>query len=152
MANPVTDTTRPIANLLDQAAAACNEAGVPGKVYTGTTYAGLATMLPGLLVESQGRPCAVVVYGGSTYANKPRRTSAIKILIIQGHTRVAPGTAQAIESAQAVIAALDDVIYQDVVGDYPITDHWRVAEDEVVDLEGLESAACVVVTFNVEDY
>ena len=55
-------------------------------------------------------------------------------------------------SAPSVIEALDDVIYQDVEGGYPITEKWRVVSDEVVDIDGLDAAACVIVTFNVEDY
>jgi len=39
-----------------------------------------------------------------------------------------------------------------VEGDYPITEKWRVVSDEVVDIDGLDAAACVIVTFNVEDY
>ena len=152
MANPVTEVTRPVLSLLDYAKDACIAAGVPARVYTGTTYAGLAESLPALLVESKGNPCAVVCYSGSKYGNAPRRVSSVAILVIQGHTRALSGTATALEAAHDIIEKLDDVIYQDVAGDYPITDHWRLDEDEVVDIEGIDAAACVVLNFNVEDY
>ena len=87
MANPVTEVTRPVLSLLDYAKDACIAAGVPSRVYTGTTYAGLAESLPALLVESKGKPCAVVCYSGSKYGNAPRRVSSVAILVIQGHTR-----------------------------------------------------------------
>lgn len=152
MSNPVTDTTRRIKALLEFARDACIGAGMPAEIYRGTTYQGLAAVIPALLVQSQGAPCAVVCYAGSEYANKPRRTAGVSVLVLQGHTRAVPGTLDAIGGAELVIEALDDVIYQDVEGDYPITEKWRVVSDEVVDIDGLDAAACVIVTFNVEDY
>lgn len=149
---PVTDAVRPIADLLQQAKEACDAAGVPGTVYVGTSYRDLAKTIPTAMTTSAGRPCAIVCYGGSVYGKKPRRTSAIVILVLQGHTKASPGVATAISAAEAIVASLDDVIYQDTDGEYPITDKWAVAEDEVVDLDGLESAACIMLTFNVEDY
>ncbi|NLG58593.1 MAG: hypothetical protein GX538_00305 [Gammaproteobacteria bacterium] len=148
----MTEVTRPVLDLLDYAKDACIAAGVPARVYTGTTYAGLAETLPALLVESKGKPCAVVCYSGSKYGNAPRRVSSVAILVIQGHTRALSGTATALEAAHDIIEKLDDVIYQDVAGGYPITDHWRLDEDEVVDIDGINAAACVVLNFNVEDY
>ncbi len=152
MANPVTDVTRPIVSILQQAADACNEVGVPTRVYSGTSYSGLASEIPSLMVEAKGAPAAVVCYGGSEYGNSPRRTSRVVVLIIQGHTRVSPGALTALTAAETIIAALDDQVYQNVVGEYLITDKWSVADDEAIDIDGIEAAACVVVTFNVEDY
>lgn len=152
MSDPVTNSTRPVTALLSQAADACTQAGVPGRVYTGTTYKGLAQVIPTILAESKGSPAAVVCYGGSVYANSPRRTSAIIILVVQGHTRVAPGTLTALEAANSITASLDDTITEDIAGEYPITDKWRQTSEDVVDLEGLDSAACIMLTFNVEDY
>jgi hypothetical protein len=152
MAIPVTEHVRPVKKLLDQAWDACIAAGVPAQVYTGTTYKGLAAEIPSLLVQSRGEPAAVVCYGGSTYGNDPRRLTVVSILVVQGHTRVAPGTMDAIEAAEKIIAALDDQVYQETDGEWPITDHWRIASDEVIDIEGLDAAACILVNFNVEDY
>lgn len=152
MAIPATDYVRPVGKLLEQAQAACVSAGIPAQIYTGTTYQGLASVIPSLLVQSKGEPVAVVCYGGSTYGNKPRRLSVISILVLQGHTRVASGTLDAIEAAEKIIAELDDQIYQETDGEWPITDHWRIASDEVIDIDGLDAAACVLINFNVEDY
>ena len=152
MAIPATDYVRPVKELLEQARDACISAGVPAQIYTGTTYKGLAAVIPSLLVQSKGDPVAVVCYGGSNYGNKPRRESTISILVLQGHTRVSSGTMDAIEAAEKIIAGLDDQIYQEVDGEWPITDHWRIASDEVIDIEGLDAAACILVNFNVEDY
>ncbi|OQB30310.1 MAG: hypothetical protein BWY07_02639 [Candidatus Hydrogenedentes bacterium ADurb.Bin170] len=152
MAIPATDYVRPVKELLEQARDACISAGVPAQIYTGTTYQGLASVIPSLLVQSKGEPVGVVCYGGSTYGNKPRRLSVISILVLQGHTRVSSGTLDAIEAAEKIIAGLDDQIYQETAGEWPITDHWRIASDEVIDIEGLDAAACILVNFNVEDY
>lgn len=152
MAIPATDYVRPVKKLLEQARDACISAGVPAQIYTGTTYQGLAAVIPSLLVQSNGEPVAVVCYGGSTYGNKPRRLSVISILVLQGHTRVSSGTLDAIEAAEKIYAGLDDQIYQETDGEWPITDHWRIASDEVIDIEGLDAAACILVNFNVEDY
>lgn len=152
MAIPATDYVRPVKKLLEQARDACISAGVPAQIYTGTTYQGLAAVIPSLLVQSKGDPIAVVCYGGSTYGNKPRRLSVVSILVLQGHTRVASGTLDAISAAEKIVAELDDQIYQDTDGEWPITDHWRISSDEVIDIEDLQAAACVLVNFNVEDY
>lgn len=152
MAIPATEFVRPVKKLLEQAQEACVAAGVPAQIYTGTTYQGLAAVIPSLLVQSKGEPVAVVCYGGSTYGNKPRRLSVISILVLQGHTRAVSGTLDAIGAAEKIVAELDDQVYQDTDGEWPITDHWRVASDEVLDIEDFQAAACVLVNFNVEDY
>jgi hypothetical protein len=151
MANPVTDTTRRFSRLLAHAKAASISAGVPAEVYAGSTYQGMADLIPALLVQSQGRPCAIVCYGGSEYGNSPRRISTVNIVVLQGHTRAVSGALTVLGAAEDIIARLDDVIYQDVEGDYPITEKWRIASDELVDIEGLE-AACMVLSFTVEDH
>lgn len=152
MAIPATEFVRPVKKLLEQARDACISAGVPAQIYTGTTYQGLAAVIPSLLVQSKGEPVAVVCYGGSNYGNKPRRQTVISILVLQGHTRASSGTLDAIAAAELIIAELDDQVYQETSGEWPITDHWRIASDEVIDIEGLDAAACVLINFNVEDY
>ena len=148
---PVTMIVRPAAALLEQAAAACEAAGVQAKVYTGTTYSGLGRQIPGLLTQSGGAPIAIVCYGGSEYGKKPRRLSSVVVVVVQGHTRAAPGGLTAIDAAGKIVDQLDDSIYQDTGGDCIITEHWRAASDEPIDIEGLEAAA-VLLTFEVEDY
>ena len=152
MANPVTDTVRKFSKLLAYAKTVSISAGVPAEVYAGTTYQGMADLIPALLVQSQGQPCAIVCYGGSEYGNSPRRISTINIIVLQGHTRAVSGTMTVLKAAEDIIAKLDDVIYEDVEGDYPITEKWKIASDELVDIDGLQAAACIVLSFTVEDY
>lgn len=152
MANPVTDVVRPVLSLLEYAASACTAAGVASKVFTGTTYAGLAREIPTLLVESRGNPIVVVCYGGSRYGNAPRRIARVSLIVVQGHTRVAPGVHTALTAAGLVTAVLDDVIYQDTVGEDIITEKWKLMDEDVIDLDGLDTTAGVLLTFNVEDY
>lgn len=153
MANPYTDTCRPVADLLRTAADACLAAQVRVvRVYHGTTLKGLAREAATAVTESQGEPAAVVLYAGSQFDHFPRRTSVVDIVFISGDTRVADGQSAAVSAARAVAMRLDDAIHENLSGESPLTDKWEAASEEAVDLPGLASAAAIRLSFTVKDY
>lgn len=153
MANPYTDTCRPVADLLQTAVDACFAAQVRVvRVYHGTTLKGLAREAATALTESQGEPAAVVLYAGSQFDRFPRRTSVVDVVLLSGDTRVTDGQSAAVAAARAVAAQLDDAIHEDLSGESPLTDKWEAASEEAVDLPGLASAAAIRLSFTVKDY
>ncbi len=151
MANPVTDVVRPINSLLNYAKNKISNAGIISSVYEGTTYQGLAQIIPSLLTQAGGGPCTIVCYGGSEYAKNPRRTSTISVIVLHGHTRAVSGTSSVISAMEKVVGVLDDLIYEDTESKYVITEKWEILSDELLDIEGIE-AACILLNFLVKDW
>jgi len=152
MANPYTDTCRPIGDLVADAAAVCSAAGIPAHACTGTTLKRLAYDCSTALAESKGEPTCVILYGGSWFGNLPRRTTTLQLVILSSDTRVVDGVAASVAAARKIAASLDDTIHNEGAQDGTITDKWEVASEEVLDLPGLSDAAAVSLSVTIKDY
>ena len=152
MPNPYTDTCRPIADILADARAFCDAAGVTARNYNGTTLKGLARAAATALTESGGEPTAVCLYLSSWFDNYPRRTSTIQIIILSSETRVVDGVAASVAASRQIAALLDDTVHEEADGEHVITDKWEVDSEEVMDLPGLSDTAAVALTVTVKDY
>jgi hypothetical protein len=107
--------------------------------YTKTTFSDLFQLIP-----QKKLPLAIVVYTGSTYANLPRRTAEISVLVIVSnkHTREeAQDSAQ--DKIDAVIAALDHEGENQFL--------FKVVSDVAYDFEDMGISAYEV-KFQVEDH
>ena len=152
MANPYTDSCRPIGDLIADAAAFCASAGVPAHSCTGTTLKRLAADCSTALAESAGDPTCVIVYGGSWFDNFPRRTATLQLVILSADTRVVDGVAASVAASRRIAAVLDDAIRNEEPGDDTLTEKWEAASEEVLDLPGLADAAAVSLTVTIKDY
>ena len=152
MPNPYTDTCRPISALIDDAEAACLQAGIPACACHSTTLKGLVRDAATALTESAGEPTCVILYGGSWFDNCPRRTSTLQLIFLSADSRVVDGIPAAIAASRAVAAVLDDTVHNENAGDNTITDKWEVASEEVLDLPSLSDAAAVSLSVTIKDY
>ena len=150
--DPVTVHTRPIKEVLKQAADICQSCGVIAEVSPDTTKKTLIEKCAAILNASGGEPAAVICYGGSDYANSPRRTSEIDIFLLAAQTKVRPAMEAILAASWEIIGKLDDLITEDVAGEWPITDKWKLKSDEAVDLGGTGAAAALMLAFDLEDY
>ena len=150
--DPVTVHVRPMQAVLEQAAAICRECGVVTAISPDTTAKTLVEKCAAILNASGGEPAAVICYGGSDYGNSPRRTSAIDIFLLAAQTRVRPAMDAILAASWEIIGRLDDLVTQDVAGEWPITDKWKLRSDEAVDLGGTGAAAALLLAFDLEDY
>lgn len=152
MGIPVTEHVRKIPEALEQARQVCETCGVHAVVSTGTTAQTLLEQCAAVLTQSGGGPAAVVAYGGSDFANKPRRTSEIDIFVLAAHTRVRPAFDLVYEAAWEITEQLDDYVTQDGDGDWPITDRWKLRVEQAMDLGSAKAAAAILLQFDLEDY
>ncbi len=152
MGIPVTEHVRPIAAILEQARQACERRKVKAAISDGTTADTLLEQCATLLTQSGGGPCAVIAYGGSDFANKPRRTSEIDIFVFAVHTPVRPAFGLVEDAAWGITEELDDLVTQEVSGGYPITDRWKLRSEQAMDLGAIKAAAAILLQFDLEDY
>ena len=152
MPNPYTDTCRPVADLLADAKAFCEAAGVPARPYAGTTLKGLVREAATAVTESAGEPTAVCLYISSYFDNNPRRTSEIQIVVLSADSKVVDGVAASIDAARRIAAIVDDTVHEEEFGESVITDKWEVSAAEVMDLPALSDTAAVALTLTVKDY
>ncbi len=107
--------------------------------YTKTTFSDLFQLIP-----QKKLPLAIVVYTGSSYANLPRRTAEISVLVVTSNKSTreeAQDTAQ--EKIDAVIAALDHEGENQFL--------FKVVSDVAYDFEDMGISAYEV-KFQVEDH
>ena len=93
-------------------------------------------MLPGL-----GLPAAVVVYGSSSYANKPRRQASISVIV---------ATEFETESGRIDARALIDSVIALIDGQISAMALFRVVSDRAIDLGS--NIAAYEVQFRIEDH
>jgi hypothetical protein len=149
---PVTDFVRPVATLLEQARAAIEAAGVMAQVYGGSSWKHLEAHIGTALTRGAGKPVAIVCYGGSEYANSPRRALLLSIVIVSVHTRVSPGAPDALDAARLITAALDEKQTDGSEADgWTVRDKWTVLSEDIMDLSKLNAAAAVLLTVEVAD-
>lgn len=150
--DPVTVHVRPMQAVLEQAADICRQCGVVTAISPDTTKKTLIEKCAAILNASGGEPAAVICYGGSDYTNSPRRTSEIDIFLLAAQTKVRPAMEAILAASWEIISKLDDLITEDVAGEWPITDKWKLKSDEAVDLGGTGAAAALLLAFDLEDY
>ena len=152
MGIPVTEHVRPVVLLMEQARELIEAAGVKARIYTGTGRRGLEDDIATAVSEGMGQPVAVICYGGSEFANSPRRVLVLSIVVVSAHTRVAPGVPDALEAARAVTAMLDEHQTTATEADgWTVRDVWRVVAEDVLDLSDIDAAAAVQLTVTIED-
>ena len=152
MADPVTVHVRPIPQVLAQAADIIRSCGVVALISPDTTAKTIVEKCAAVLNQSGGEPAAVICYGGSDYANAPRRTSEIDIFLLAAQTKVRPAMEAILTASWAIIGKIDDLVTQDTAGEWPITDRWKLRSDEAIDLGGTGAAAALLLAFDLEDY
>lgn len=128
-------------DLLDFAVEKITDGGQFNSVvkYTKTTFSDLFQLIP-----QKKLPLAIVVYTGSSYANLPRRTAEISVLVVTSNKSTreeAQNTAQ--EKIDAVIAALDHEGENQFL--------FKVVSDAAYDFEDLGVSAYEI-KFQVEDH
>lgn len=114
-----------IKNYLDFAVSKIEATGEFATVqrFESTSYADLFALYP-----QKELPLALVVYSGSTYAEKPRRTSEIAVIVIvRNSVSVIDGEYLAIKKVEKIIEALDWETFDHVV--------FKVTSDRPFDLE-----------------
>jgi len=88
-------------------------------------------------------PAAAIVYGGSTYQDRPRRIAQVAVVCRPLQLSDTEETAESARAEMdAVIAILDEHILENAI--------WRIRSDQVVESRG--GAISYVLTFDVEDH
>jgi hypothetical protein len=136
MADPVTNFIQSTEALLTETAATIVTTGVTVQIFSGTSYDQLWDFIPELSL-----PAAVVIYQGSSFDNRPRRTARVAILLIASAAWKETGAVSVRAMLDGVMAKLDEHIKTRAL--------WKIRSDEPVDLgENLEA---ILTQFDVED-
>jgi hypothetical protein len=145
---PVTDTVKPTADYVSITAArlavlAEEEPALPWMVFSffGTSNDQLWNVMPGMLTTANGLPVAVVMYGGSKYADFPRRTASVTVLLISETPDETTGRATIAPLVDRALSLLD----QHIDG----RAKWETESDSAIDIG--ENISCMVIEFSILD-
>lgn len=150
---PFTEHCRPVGELMERVRALCEGAGVPARLYRGTSLSQLSLLCDSALTGTDGAPAAVVCFQGSDFGNHPRRTTHLTVVVLSGDTRPAPGLPDAIAAAQAVEAACDRLVTESIdAGGQPATDLMLVVSEEALELSDAGASCAVAIGIDIQDY
>ena len=150
--DPVTLYVRPIRVIMDQIAQLINGIGISAEVYDGTNLDDLTTRLASFLTRTKGKPAVIVCYGGSSFANFPRRTSLINCVIVSCDTRPTAGMPGALEASWKIAEILDKGISRQKDGESTISDLIEVSSEETVQLKNAGAGCALILQLTVKDY
>lgn len=150
--DPVTLYTRPVRVIMEQIASLINGIGISAEVYDGTNLDDLTTRLASFLTRTKGKPAVIVCYGGSSFANFPRRTSVINCVIVSCDTRPAAGMPGALDASWKIAEILDKGISKTTKGESTISDLIEVNSEQTVQLKNAGAGCALILQLTVKDY
>lgn len=150
--DPVSLYCRPVPAIMEQVCGIINGIGIPARVYDGTNMDEVAQRVATALTESGGGPTAIVCFHDSVFANFPRRTTRLTVVVLSSDTRVSPGAPSALAAAWRIEGALDRLVSVEDPDECPVSDIMQVEGEEAIPLKDQGASCAIGISLIVKDY